>query len=94
MTALDCSIILSLYGQGAVSVRAVSEIVLRVRRTTYNILRRCAERGLIEETGGVKKKYRLSELGLSVYAKYCEGYEIMKNNLIKLEEERLARLRR
>lgn len=92
ITPLDCSILLSLYGQGAIMASAISRLILRSRFTTYGILRRCADHGIIEQFGK-QKCYRLTDKGLSVYLKYLEGYEVMRLNLLKLEDERLRRLR-
>lgn len=91
MTALDISVLASLYGQGTLLAGAVSRIVMRARSATYPILERCTQKGIIEQVGK-QKRYRLTDKGNAIYAKYLEGYEVMKNNLIELERLRLRRM--
>lgn len=93
VTALDISVCTALNGNGLLAVRAVSELILRSRRTCYEILGRCAGLGLVEKVGSKSFKYKLTDAGRSVYAKYLEGYEVMRLNLVRLEDERLRRLR-
>lgn len=92
LTNLDLSIVFSLYNQTWVYVSAIQRMIMRSKQAIYGILQRVCIHGIIEKHE-IKQQYRLTLKGIEVYDCYLRQHKEMGDNLDRLEEVRISRMK-